>query len=128
MTMTINMTETVGTETEIDHIAEINHGTTTKETNHRNTTKEIYHGTTTKETNHKTTTKEINHRATTKEIDHIGEIDHKITMKGIGPTVEIDHETTTEMNIEKKIIGKIKIGNIEVDTEIVMKTCVMTGT
>ena len=49
-------------------------------------------------------------------------------MKEIGPIVEIDHENTTEMTIEKKIIGKIKIGNIEVDIEIIMKTHVMTGT
>ena len=32
------------------------------------------------------------------EIDHI---------------VEIDHETTTQMTIEKKIIGRSKIGNIK---------------
>ena len=52
----------------------------------------------------------------------------RLLQKKIGPIVEIDHETTTEMTIEKKIIGKIKIGNIEVDIEIIMKTHVKTGT
>ena len=52
-------------------------------------------------------------------IDHTAEVDH---------IVEIDHDTTTEMTIEKKIIGRSKIGNIEVDIEIIMETHVMTGT
>ena len=40
----------------------------------------------------------------------------------IDHTVEIDHETTTKMTI-----GRSKIGNIEVDIEIIMETHVMTG-
>ena len=32
------------------------------------------------------------------------------------------------MSIEKRIIGRTKIGNIEVDIEIFTETCVMTGT
>ena len=52
-------------------------------------------------------------------IDHTAEIDH---------IVEIDHETTTEMTIEKKIIGRSKTRNIEVDIEIIMEAHVMTGT
>ena len=47
---------------------------------------------------------------------------------GIDHIVEIDHNTTTKMTIEKKIIGRSKIGNREVDIEIIMETCVMTGT
>ena len=49
-------------------------------------------------------------------------------MTGIDHLVEIYHETTTEMTIEKKIIGRSKIGNIEVDIEIIMETHVMMGT
>ena len=48
--------------------------------------------------------------------------------KEIDLIVEIDHETTTQMTIEKKITGRIKIGNIEIDTENIMETCVTTGT
>ena len=48
--------------------------------------------------------------------------------KEIDLIVEINHKTTTEMTIEKKIIGTTKIGNIEVDIGIIMETCVMTGT
>ena len=55
---------------------------------------------------------------TTTEIDHTAEIGH---------IVEIDHETTTEMTIEKKIIGISKTGDTELDIEIIMKTHVMTG-
>ena len=53
------------------------------------------------------------------EIDHTTEIGH---------IVEIDHETTTEMTIEKKIIGISKTGDTEVDIEIIMKRHVMTST
>ena len=35
-----------------------------------------------------------------------------MTMTGIDHIVEIDHETTAEMNIEKKITGGSKIGNM----------------
>ena len=42
--------------------------------------------------------------------------------------VEIDHKTVIEMTIGKKIIGGSKIGNIELDIEIIMETHVMTGT
>ena len=42
------------------------------------------------------------------EIDHI---------------VEIDHETTTTMTIGKKITGRSKIGNIEVDIDYYGDTC-----
>ena len=52
-------------------------------------------------------------------IDHTAEIDH---------IVETDHKTNTEMTIEKNINGRSKIGNIEVDIEIIMETHVMTGT
>ena len=55
----------------------------------------------------------------TEIVDPETEIDH---------IVEIDHKTTTEMTIEKKIIGRSKTRNIEVDIEIIMETCVMTGT
>ena len=48
--------------------------------------------------------------------------------KEIDLIVEINHKTNTEMTIEKKIIGRTKIGNIEVDIGIIMETCVMTGT
>ena len=51
-----------------------------------------------------------------------------MTLTGIDHIIEIDHETVTEMTIEKKIIGRSKIGNIEVDIEIIMETHVMTGT
>ena len=52
-------------------------------------------------------------------IDHTTEIDH---------IVELDHKTTTEMTVEKKIIGRSKTRNKEVDIEIIMETHVMTGT
>ena len=48
--------------------------------------------------------------------------------KEIDLIVEINHRTTTEMTTEKKIIGRTKTGNIEVDMEIFMETHVMTGT
>ena len=51
-----------------------------------------------------------------------------MTMTGIDNIVEIDHKTTIKMTIEKKIIERSKIGNIEVDIEIIMKIWVMTGT
>ena len=50
-----------------------------------------------------------------------------MTMKGIDHIVEIDQETTTKMTIEKKVIGRSKTGNIEVDIEIIMETHAMTG-
>ena len=114
--MEIDHTIEIDCTIEIHHIAETNHGTTTKETNHG------------------TTTKETNHRVTTKEIDHIGEIDHEITTKEIGSIVEIDcivgidHETITETTTGKKIIGISSMEDIEVSIENFMKTCVMTGT
>ena len=43
--------------------------------------------------------------------------------KEIDLIVEINHKTITEMTIEKKITGRTKIGNIEVDIEIIMETC-----
>ena len=46
----------------------------------------------------------------------------------IGHIVKINHKTTTEMTMENKIIGRSKIGNLEVDIEIIMEKHVMTGT
>ena len=48
--------------------------------------------------------------------------------KEIDLIVEINHKTATVMTIEKKIIERTKIGNIEVGIGIIMETCVMTGT
>ena len=42
-------------------------------------------------------------------IDNTAEVDH---------IAEIDHKTTTEITIEKNIIGTSKIGDIEVDIAI----------
>ena len=42
--------------------------------------------------------------------------------------VETDHVTTAKVTIEKKIICKVKIGNIEVNIEIIMETHAITGT
>ena len=57
------------------------------------------------------------------EIGHIVETNHGITMKEIDLIVEIDHKTTTEITMEKKIIGRTKIGNIEVDRDYYGDTC-----
>ena len=51
-----------------------------------------------------------------------------MTTTGIDHIAVIDHETTTEMTIEKKIIGESKTRNIKVDIEIITETHVMTGT
>ena len=57
------------------------------------------------------------------EIDYIVETNHGITTKEIDLIVEINYETTTEMTIGKKIIGRTKIGNIEVDRDYYGDTC-----